>query len=116
MNAYQSLTMCRWLALQVTVLFMQDFLGPRFFVPKQVSLISFPVHFIKLLPPRYDYHRPLRRTVEDPPECVICMSAIESSDVYMLAPCDHVFHEMCLTQWMEQKMECPTCRGALPIP
>ena len=32
----------------------------------------------------------------------------------MNTPCNHKFHEECLTQWMEVKLECPTCRAALP--
>lgn len=32
----------------------------------------------------------------------------------MHTPCNHRFHEDCLTQWMGIKMECPTCRQVLP--
>lgn len=49
-------------------------------------------------------------------ECVICYTDIDTSDRtgYMIAPCNHVFHKDCLTQWMEVKMECPICRADLP--
>jgi hypothetical protein len=59
-------------------------------------------------------------TVAAPPagglECVICYDAVDPGDRsgYMLAPCEHIFHKECLTQWMDVKMECPVCRGALP--
>ena len=33
---------------------------------------------------------------------------------YNIAPCGHVFHEACLQRWMAVKLECPTCRAALP--
>ena len=33
---------------------------------------------------------------------------------YMVTPCDHLFHEICLSQWMDLKMECPVCRASLP--
>uniref|UniRef100_A0A0G4FGF3 RING-type E3 ubiquitin transferase n=1 Tax=Chromera velia CCMP2878 TaxID=1169474 RepID=A0A0G4FGF3_9ALVE len=61
-------------------------------------------------------------------ECVICMNEIQmdeapsilpafrrsSSQIRVVTPCDHVFHEACLIKWMEVKMECPTCRRNLP--
>jgi len=49
-------------------------------------------------------------------DCVICYSPINPNDPgsYMLPPCEHIFHRECLVQWMEVKMECPTCRGHLP--
>jgi hypothetical protein len=32
----------------------------------------------------------------------------------MVTPCKHYYHPSCLKQWMDQKMECPTCRQELP--
>ena len=32
----------------------------------------------------------------------------------MATPCNHYFHESCLKEWMNHKMECPTCRQQLP--
>jgi hypothetical protein len=32
----------------------------------------------------------------------------------MTTPCRHHFHEECLAQWLEVKLECPTCRTELP--
>jgi len=92
-----------WVLLQVIVLFLQDSLGPRFFIPR------------RCLPPKYDYHRAVTLRGGDTLECVICMSSIDTaSKDYMVTPCEHVFHTICLLQWFNQKMECPTCRGALP--
>lgn len=93
-----------WISFQVLVLFLQDFLGPRFFIPNS------------LLPPKYDYRRHfVPRNIEEPVDCVICMSPIEMQHRdYMVTPCDHVFHAHCLLQWLDHKLECPTCRGALP--
>lgn len=49
-------------------------------------------------------------------DCVICYNDIDIGDRegYMIGPCDHIFHKECLTQWMDVKMECPTCRTRLP--
>jgi hypothetical protein len=51
-------------------------------------------------------------------DCVICMMEISAEHVStgatMLTPCGHMFHGACLERWMEIKLECPTCRSALP--
>ncbi|KAF9437991.1 hypothetical protein BGZ76_010278 [Entomortierella beljakovae] len=101
-----------WVALQVGVLLLQDWLGPRFFVPK------------KYLPPVYDYHpilptgdeesgrtAPTRHAQHD---CAICLLPIDTASQtggatrlssvvgslgrlnYMLTPCGHLFHTDCL--------------------
>ena len=36
--------------------------------------------------------------------------------VSQITPCDHVFHDGCLSQWLAVKLECPVCRAALPDP
>lgn len=104
-----------WVALQVGVLVLQQKYGPRFFVPA------------RFLPVKYNYERrvnkeelSLLRTSnndEGTIDCVICMVELDvSARDYMIAPCDHMFHRECLQGWMQVKMECPTCRCALPEP
>jgi len=95
-----------YMAAQVLVLYLQDKKGPQFFVPKS------------FLPIKYDYGRPLKHTMsEDQRNCVICMREVEVQDPdHMITPCDHVFHAECLMQWLDVKLECPTCRRALPAP
>ncbi|OAQ36498.1 hypothetical protein K457DRAFT_64357 [Linnemannia elongata AG-77] len=103
-----------WVALQVGVLLLQDWLGPRFFVPK------------KYLPPIYDYHPILPAADEESgagravpgghqhgpqQDCAICMLPIDTASGaarlssvvgslgrlnYMLTPCGHLFHSDCL--------------------
>jgi hypothetical protein len=98
-----------WVALQILVLFAQDTLGARFFVPR------------RFLPPKYDYHSltDAERDVElggDNP-CPICYEDFHrdvAAHEVMRTPCNHFFHTACLTRWMEQRMECPTCRARLP--
>ncbi len=49
-------------------------------------------------------------------DCVICMSEVDpAARNVLVTPCDHLFHAECLTRWMEVKLECPTCRAALPL-
>ena len=107
-----------WTAAQVGVVLAQDVLGPRFFIPRALQ------------PKKYDY----RRQIAPPPpaadggtvvvgfaaaagalDCPICMSEVDmTTGTHLVTPCDHVFHDECLQQWMEVKMECPSCRAQLP--
>ncbi|KAF9301773.1 hypothetical protein BGZ74_006292 [Mortierella antarctica] len=122
-----------WVALQVAVLLLQDWLGPRFFIPK------------KYLPPIYDYHPIIPAGDEESSgqstagghahghqqDCAICMLPIDTASTsgharlssvvgslgrlnYMLTPCGHLFHSDCLERWMRIKLECPNCRAFLP--
>jgi hypothetical protein len=108
-----------WVFLQASILTAQDIYGSRFFVPSY------------FLPTRYDYFRyvnantlrssSIQDTVEQDIEngnlceCVICYNGIQLiSGSYMITPCDHLFHKECLQNWLEIKLECPTCRYALP--
>lgn len=32
----------------------------------------------------------------------------------MQTPCGHKYHPSCLKQWLEIKLECPSCRKVIP--
>lgn len=124
------ITLVLWTLAQISFIALQDWLGPRFFIPK------------KFLPAKYDYHRnvemqrlPLTHSISTSltsiagesdsevsdiengclHECVICYNAVELTyGTYMITPCDHLFHTECLSQWLEIKLECPVCRASLP--
>ncbi|KAG0049353.1 hypothetical protein BGZ83_005865 [Gryganskiella cystojenkinii] len=126
-----------WVGLQTTVLLLQDWLGPRFFIPKKFP-ISSACH--QYLPPVYDYHPVLPAPSEEAgtagghgrhQDCAICMLPIDTTSSstgavrlssvvgslgrlnYMLTPCGHLFHTECLERWMRIKLECPNCRAFL---
>ncbi|KAG5188182.1 hypothetical protein JKP88DRAFT_206755 [Tribonema minus] len=107
-----------WVSVQVCVILMQDRFGPHFFIPA------------RFLPQKYNYYRPVpsgpqyeaAETSETAdletgtgPECAICYNVVDPSlRTHMVTPCDHCFHTECLQQWINIKMECPTCRSTLP--
>ncbi|GAU27134.1 hypothetical protein TSUD_104430 [Trifolium subterraneum] len=94
-----------FIGLQAVFLLLQHYLGSRWFIPRQ------------LLPEKYNYHRKFDHIKRHATECVICMTAIDLShrtNDCMVTPCDHFFHSGCVQRWMDIKMECPTCRRALP--
>ncbi|CAD7930563.1 unnamed protein product [Amoebophrya sp. A25] len=65
-------------------------------------------------PPTAQTRRPRRQLQRY--DCVICMSELDWREPVkpVCAPCNHWFHYHCLEQWMQVKMECPTCRNKLP--
>ena len=56
-------------------------------------------------------------------ECCICLLELKTNPVaqseelndFMKTPCGHKFHKLCITDWMDQKQQCPICRGVLPV-
>ena len=115
------------------MIYLQEYYGPRFFIPKRFFPNSYD-YFLNL--PDTDLEMCTNESTED---CVICLNplhhnpSISSAENQNLAnnqhpyfqrlvaqkkmmqtPCQHKFHSSCLLQWMTIKMECPTCRYALP--
>ncbi|KAL7086911.1 hypothetical protein ACP275_13G032200 [Erythranthe tilingii] len=94
-----------FMGLQALILILQHYFGSRCFIPRQV------------LPDKYSYYRRFHQGSNNGIDCVICMTPIDlgpRSNDCMVTPCEHFFHNSCLQRWMDIKMECPTCRRALP--
>jgi transmembrane E3 ubiquitin-protein ligase len=97
-----------WTFTQLSILYMQNTYGPRYLIPRS------------WFPDRYDYCRPIQHTAAGAGatcnrECTICYMDVDvSKREYMVTPCDHLFHQACLNQWIDIKLECPVCRSTLP--
>jgi hypothetical protein len=53
------------------------------------------------------------KTMEDGPECAICLCGFEDHDEICESnnyTCDHVFHKNCMMGWLMEHEECPMCR------
>jgi hypothetical protein len=84
------------------------------YMPLVILLWCSSISFVLQYKP-YNYHRKPARRVKNEAECVICMTLIEDTHAgCMMTPCDHIFHADCLQQWMDVKMECPSCRASIP--
>ncbi|SCL98337.1 E3 ubiquitin-protein ligase, putative [Plasmodium chabaudi chabaudi] len=103
-NSTFSFLIIFFISLQLLFMYAQRIYGPRYFFNTS------------LLPHVHNYYQNLDPNFEAGiPECVICMyNIILNNTKYCVTPCYHIFHEKCLQQWMNIKMECPTCRGPLP--
>eukprot|EP00803_Ostreobium_quekettii_P007787 evm.model.scf_24.8 EVM.evm.TU.scf_24.8 scf_24:192052-209492(+) len=45
--------------------------------------------------------------------CTICITDFEKGDKLRKLPCGHLFHEVCITRWLSQAVDCPMCRKSL---
>lgn len=52
--------------------------------------------------------------VEDYENCSICLLEL-CEDFITVTKCNHIFHNKCLDKWIENKNECPLCRGPIDI-
>merc|ERR1712224_438090 len=49
-------------------------------------------------------------------ECCICLEAYKPGDTICVAKtsaCDHVFHQECMAEWLQDNDQCPLCRVKL---
>ena len=128
-----------WLLFQIAILYSQDILGSRWFLAQHSipeGYLYFKQVSLALLKEHGDIeesdgvtqqdstggHSHVKTTVE----CAICMSEVpvnveelpttHNIDIhdYMVTPCNHIFHTVCLENWMMYKLQCPVCRTPLP--
>ncbi|KAK6512759.1 hypothetical protein TWF506_008926 [Arthrobotrys conoides] len=48
--------------------------------------------------------------VDDGSECVVCQDEFKVDDEVVKLPCRHIYHEECVTRWLETHDACPICR------
>lgn len=66
-----------------------------------------------ILPPPIIY-RKHERTSRSSNGCAICMEDFEDGDWYrILSACEHMFHSICIENWLRNQLTCPLCR--IPI-
>ncbi|XP_032943587.1 E3 ubiquitin-protein ligase RNF165 isoform X2 [Rhinolophus ferrumequinum] len=43
-------------------------------------------------------------------KCTICLSVLEDGEDVRRLPCMHLFHQLCVDQWLAMSKKCPICR------
>lgn len=51
------------------------------------------------------------------PDCAICMGDFSEGELITPLPChkNHIFHQICIKQWLLRKSECPLCKVEIEI-
>ncbi|XP_057349850.1 E3 ubiquitin-protein ligase Arkadia-like [Manis pentadactyla] len=44
-------------------------------------------------------------------QCTICLCTLEEGEDVRRLPCMHIFHRVCIDQWLATTTRCPLCRG-----
>ncbi|KAK9164118.1 hypothetical protein Syun_005020 [Stephania yunnanensis] len=61
---------------------------------------------------KFDPQHPVAVNVE----CAICLEEfIAGNSCMVLEPCNHMFHEDCISSWLVAEPTCPVCRGSAVI-
>lgn len=47
--------------------------------------------------------------------CAVCTDEFHSDDTVARMPCQHLFHDECISKWLGETNSCPLCRLALPV-
>ncbi|XP_031395064.1 uncharacterized protein LOC116206359 [Punica granatum] len=48
---------------------------------------------------------------DDDKRCAICLEDFEPREEVRVTPCDHMFHEECISPWVKSHGQCPVCRS-----
>jgi hypothetical protein len=48
------------------------------------------------------------------PSCSVCLTDIGKDQPTTLVPCGHMFHDECISKWLNMHNSCPVCRYELP--
>lgn len=54
-------------------------------------------------------------TPENSHLCSICIEGLSTGEEFVLTPCQHIFHDHCLSRWLENSRTCPSCRKDIPL-
>lgn len=46
-------------------------------------------------------------------ECIICFYDYKSDDKIAELECNHIYHDSCITRWLQKDLSCPICRSQL---
>ena len=53
---------------------------------------------------------PVTVLAKDGPECPICLLEPLAGESVLILPCFHVYHQECITRWLQLKRCCPVCK------
>jgi hypothetical protein len=48
--------------------------------------------------------------------CVVCLMDFEEEEEITHLPCQHYFHSLCITKWLQLRDACPLCQKSIKPP
>ncbi|GFV88560.1 e3 ubiquitin-protein ligase RNF126 [Trichonephila clavipes] len=48
-------------------------------------------------------------------QCTVCMDDFSLREKAKQLPCSHLYHEKCITPWLERQATCPNCRDVIQV-
>ena len=43
-------------------------------------------------------------------ECSVCLSQYNKNDLILILPCQHIYHKVCVIEWLKRNSTCPLCK------
>ncbi|XP_006660553.1 E3 ubiquitin-protein ligase SIRP1-like [Oryza brachyantha] len=56
---------------------------------------------------------PIPNNMEEEKACTICLETFLAGEKVVATPCNHIFHQGCITPWVKGHGSCPVCRFML---
>nr|XP_014352355.1 PREDICTED: RING finger protein 165 isoform X1 [Latimeria chalumnae] len=97
---------------QMELLQLEDRLGSvsRGAVQNTIEKYTFPHKYKKRRPQEVKEEKEEGEESDTDEKCTICLSILEDGEDVRRLPCMHLFHQVCVDQWLATSKKCPICR------
>ncbi|XP_040192286.1 E3 ubiquitin-protein ligase RNF165 isoform X1 [Rana temporaria] len=91
---------------------LEDRLGSvtRGAVQNIIERCTFPHKYKKRIPHDGKDQKEDEEEADTDEKCTICLSMLEDGEDVRRLPCMHLFHQVCVDQWLATSKKCPICR------
>ncbi|XP_072849076.1 E3 ubiquitin-protein ligase ARK2C [Pogona vitticeps] len=91
---------------------LEDRLGSvnRGAVQNTIERFTFPHKYKKRRPQGSKVEKEDGEESDTDEKCTICLSMLEDGEDVRRLPCMHLFHQVCVDQWLATSKKCPICR------
>ncbi|XP_035170172.1 E3 ubiquitin-protein ligase RNF165-like isoform X3 [Oxyura jamaicensis] len=97
---------------QMELLQLEDRLGSVSWgaVQNTIERFTFPHKYKKRRPQEGKAEQEDGEESDTDEKCTICLSMLEDGEDVRRLPCMHLFHQVCVDQWLATSKKCPICR------
>lgn len=80
---------------------------------KSAASLSQRVHYGSVVEDGVAKGEGAKTVIDEEPTCSVCLCEYEKEDKLVSLPCNHVFHDDCITSWTDNNTRCPLCNTDL---